>query len=126
MIRDIIIAILVIVLFLLLVIYPNADAHAQAPHHHPTETIYGPTAEFYRTWKRPDVPSSSCCSDKDCYSTRIRRRSGKIQAVHRESGDWIDIPSEKIELDRDSPDGLSHMCASPEKFVFCFKEGGGT
>jgi hypothetical protein len=122
--RRILIAVGMIIVALLL-LYPLANASAQE-HHHPTETIYGPTAEFYRTWKRPDVPSSSCCNDRDCYATRIRHRGGKIQAVHRESGDWIDIPPEKIEINRDSPDGLSHMCASPAKFVFCFKEGGGT
>jgi hypothetical protein len=125
MIRNIIIAFVIIFLFVLLFIYPNAS-HAQTPHHHPTETIYGPRAEFYRTWHMPDAPGVSCCSDRDCYVTRTRYRGGKIQAIHRESADWIDIPPEKIELNRDSPDGLSHMCASPLKYVFCFKEGGGT
>lgn len=95
-------------------------------HHHPTETIYGAVAEFYKSWMRPDVPTSSCCNDRDCYVTRIRRVNGKIQAVHRESGDWVDIPPEKIEVNRDSPDGFSHLCASAAKYIFCFKEGGGT
>lgn len=94
-------------------------------HQHPTETITGATAEFYATWFRPDVPTSSCCSEKDCYSTPARTRSGKLQALHRESGDWIDIPPEKVELHRDSPDGLSHLCASSYKFVFCFVAGAG-
>lgn len=124
MIRNIIIALGVLLLALLL-LYPLANANAQQ-HHHPTETIHGATAEYYRTWDRPDAPGTSCCSDRDCYSTRSRYRNGGLQAIHRESGDWIDIPPEKIELNRDSPDGLSHICASPMKFVFCFKEGGGT
>ncbi len=87
---------------------------------------YGATALFYKSWMRPDAPESSCCNDQDCYVTRVRRVRGKLQAIHRESGDWIDIPPEKIEQNRDSPDGMSHMCASVTKFVFCFKEGGGT
>lgn len=95
-------------------------------HHHPTETITGATAKFYESWMRPDVPTSSCCSEKDCYATPSRVRNGKVQALHRESGDWIDIPPEKIEQNRDSPDGLNHLCASTGKFVFCFVQGGGT
>ena len=122
MIRRIIIALFWLIIALLF-IYPHARAQE---HHHPTETIYGATAEFYRTWRRPDAPGISCCSDKDCYVTRTRYRGGKIQAIHRESGDWIDVPPEKVEQNRDSPDGLSHICASAMKFVFCFKEGGGT
>lgn len=122
--RHILIA-LGLFLLALLLLYPLAHASAQE-HHHPTETIHGATGEFYRTWMRPDVPTSSCCNERDCYVTRMRRVNGRIQAIHRESGDWIDIPPEKIELNRDSPDGMSHMCASAAKYVFCFKEGGGT
>jgi hypothetical protein len=122
--RRILIALGLLALALLL-LYPLAHASAQE-HRHPTETIYGATAKFYETWMRPDVPTSSCCNKQDCYMTRIRRVLGKLQAVHRESGDWIDIPPEKVEQNRDSPDGMSHMCASTAKYVFCFKEGGGT
>jgi hypothetical protein len=50
---------------------------------------------------------------------------GKVQALHRESGEWIDVPPEKIEQNRDSPDGRNHLCASTEKFVFCFVAGAG-
>lgn len=94
-------------------------------HHHPTGPISGATGKFYETWKRPDMPEISCCNLLDCYATPSRHRGGRVQALHRESGDWIDIPPEKIELNRDSPDGLSHLCANAAKFVFCFKEGGG-
>ena len=100
-------------------------AHSQE-HRHPNETITGATGKFYETWRRPDMPSVSCCNLSDCYATPSRMRSGRVQAVHRESGDWIDIPPEKIELNRDSPDGLSHLCAASYKFVFCFVMGGGT
>jgi hypothetical protein len=100
-------------------------AHGEE-HRHPTGTITGTTAQFYESWMRPDTPELSCCNKADCYATPSRHRGGRIQALHRESGEWIDIPDEKVELNRDSPDGLSHLCANPEKFVFCFKEGGGT
>lgn len=95
-------------------------------HHHPTETITGATAKFYETWKRPDMPEVSCCNLQDCYATPSRHHDGKVQALHRESGEWLDIPADKIEVNRDSPDGLSHLCASKWKHVYCFKEGGGT
>jgi hypothetical protein len=95
-------------------------------HIHPTETITGATARFYETWNRPDQPAVSCCNLQDCYATPSRHRGNHVQAIHRESGEWINVPPEKIELNRDSPDGLSHLCARPDKHVYCFKEGGGT
>lgn len=95
-------------------------------HHHPTEDITGDTAKFYDSWKRPDSPTISCCSLQDCYATPARTRDGKLQALHRESGEWIDVPPEKVEMNRDSPDGRNHLCASSAKFVFCFVMGGGT
>jgi hypothetical protein len=95
-------------------------------HHHPTETIYGDQAKFYETWMRPDVPTSSCCSMQDCYATPARMVAGKVQALHRESGEWIEVPAEKVEQSRVSPDGRNHLCASSYKFVFCFVWGGGT
>lgn len=95
-------------------------------HHHGAEIIGGMTGKFYETWQRPDMPNVSCCSQKDCYATPARMVDGKVQALHRESGEWIDIPPEKIEQNRDSPDGRSHLCAASYKFVFCFVMGGGT
>lgn len=104
-------------------VFPKVQAQ---DHQHPTETITGATAKFYGTWMRPDQPMISCCNKADCYATPSRQRGGRVQALHRESGEWINVPPEKIELNRDSPDGLSHLCARPDKHVYCFKEGGGT
>lgn len=101
----------------------RADAHQ---HHHPTEVIEGAQAKFYETWMRPDMPAVSCCNQMDCYATPARTHGGKLQALHRESGDWIDVPAEKVEHNRDSPDGRNHLCASKWKHVFCFLMGGGT
>jgi hypothetical protein len=92
--------------------------------------------QFYSTWMRPDQPGSSCCNKIDCYATEVRFVGGNIYAKRREDGEWLRIPPEKIEHNRDSPDGLSHMCApSPQTIansyggyppgaVFCFKLGG--
>lgn len=100
------------------------SAHSQV-HQHPTETITGATAEFYETWYRPDAPSSSCCSEKDCYATPARMEGGKVMALHRETGKWIEVRAEAIEQNRVSPDGRNHLCATAYEFVFCFVWGGG-
>jgi hypothetical protein len=116
------VCIAIVAAFWLGLLAAKADEH---PHHHPTETVTGATARFYESWKRPDMPTHSCCNLQDCYATPARSRGGKLQALHRESGDWIDVPPEKVETDRDSPDGRNHLCASPGKLVFCFVMGGG-
>ena len=71
-------------------------------------------------------------------SQRLLRHSGPLQkwhlvALRREDGKWLKVPQAKVELNRDSPDGQSHLCAPPpetehlyENGVICFKEGGGT
>ena len=101
-------------------------APALADHVHPTETITGATAAFYETWMRPDMPDVSCCNRMDCYATQARRRGGRIEARHRESGDWVEVPRERLEQNRDSPDGRNHLCASADRFVFCLVMGGGS
>jgi len=99
-------------------------AHAQE-HIHPTGPITGPAAKFYETWKQPDNPAASCCNKIDCYATEARLRGGQWYARQRETGEFIPVPPNKVELDRDSPDGLSHVCANPMGVVYCFKAGGG-
>ena len=95
------------------------------PHHHPTETITGAAARFYETWMRPDQPSVSCCNQMDCATvSAVRFVGGQIEAQRKSDGAWLRIPPEKIEHDRDSPDGQSHMC-SMGAAVFCFKLGAG-
>ena len=113
-----------IALAVLLLIAPAAAQEHE--HHHPTEVITGETALFYETWTMPDNPGLSCCSRRDCYATQARRQNGKVQALHRESHEWIDIPPEKVDERRDSPDGRSHLCASESKVVICFVLGSGT
>jgi hypothetical protein len=39
-------------------------------------------------------------------------------------GVWITVPNERIELNRDSPDGRSHMCSQGE-LIFCAIIGSG-
>ena len=99
-----------------------------AQHRHPVQDI--PLHEkFYATRMRPDNPKVSCCNMMDCYPTEIKFTAGKLYARRREDGHWLPIPPEKIERNRDNPDGRNHICAPsptasyPENTVFCFTLG---
>lgn len=79
---------------------------------------------------RPDHPDLSCCGQYDCYPTEARNKHGVWFAKRREDGEWLRVPPQKIEHNRDSPDGRSHLCApGPERVylvdVFCFIAGNG-
>jgi hypothetical protein len=102
-----------------------------AIHHHADMSLS--VDRFYSTWFMPDNPSKSCCNTNDCYPTEVEFRGGQWWAKRREDGEWLPIPAEKVERNRDNPDGQSHLCAPPPnslnyapKEVFCFSLGGGT
>lgn len=85
--------------------------------------------KFYRTWMMPDAPQSSCCDDRDCYPTEARKVGNRWEAKRREDGQWLVVPPEKIEQNRDNPDGRNHLCAPPPAYgdrVYCFIVGSGT
>ena len=104
--------------------------HAGLSHHPPQDQLLH--EKFYSTWHMPDHPSVSCCNDADCYPTEIRYIDGNIYAKRREDGKYISIPPEKVERNRDNPDGRNHLCAPPPNLlrssdtVFCFALGGAT
>jgi hypothetical protein len=86
---------------------------------------------FYSTWHMPDNPGLSCCNSADCYPTDIKYVDGQIYARRREDGRYILIPPQKVERNRDNPDGRNHLCApppalSPLDSVYCFALGGAT
>jgi hypothetical protein len=88
----------------------------------------GTVGKFYETWMMPDAPKTSCCHGEDCAPAASRFVGGKWQAQDP-SGVWVEIPAYKIEQNRDSPDGRSHLCGRKvwSGFaVFCFVRGGGT
>jgi hypothetical protein len=102
-----------------------APAIAQV-HHHDGETAE--VDKFYSEWMRPDNPNLSCCNKLDCYATEVKVKGGTWFARQRESGNWVTVPPGKIEQIKDSPDGRSHVCMSPNTeapIVFCLKLGGG-
>ncbi len=83
--------------------------------------------KFYRDWYMPDSPKQSCCNNMDCAPAASRVVDGNWQAEFE--GQWVDIPPQKIEQNRDSPDGRSHLCAKRNWSgfaVFCFIRGSGT
>lgn len=122
MIRALIIALTWLLLALLL-FYPMAYAQE---HRHPDQTIHGATALFYETWMRPDMPSSSCCNKSDCdVAIDVKRIGDQLWARKRSGGPLVSIPPEKIEVNRDSPDGENHICAIGTT-VLCFVFGLGS
>jgi hypothetical protein len=102
-----------------------------AQHYHPPEDqLLHET--FYSKWHMPDNPSVSCCNEADCYPTEIKYVGGDVHAKRREDGKYIPVPPQKVERNRDNPDGRNHLCASapdlfhPSDTVFCFALGGAT
>jgi hypothetical protein len=109
----------------------TAVVASRAQHNHPAEDV-AIHEKFYASWMRPDNPLISCCSSEDCYPVAARFRDGNWQAMRREDGKWLTIPANKIERNRDSPDGRNHLCAPTpsredwvESGVYCFSVGGG-
>ena len=108
----------------------DGQDHAGLHQHPPQDRLLH--EKFYSTWHMPDNPSASCCNDADCYPTEIKYVDGNIYARRREDGKYIAIPPEKVERNRDNPDGRNHLCAPPPSVfpssdtVFCFALGGAT
>jgi hypothetical protein len=107
----------------------DARQGPDAQRHHPSQdqTLH---ETFYSKWHMPDNPSASCCNEADCYPTEIKFVDGKIYAKRREDGKYIPVPPEKVERNRDNPDGRNHLCAPPPSAshssdtVYCFALGG--
>lgn len=109
---------------LLLVCLSLGNAAAEEGHTHE-----GAVGRFYSTWMMPDSPQTSCCHSQDC-SPAASRFVGNRWEAQRPNGIWVVVPPGKIEQNRDSPDGRSHLCGrqgySGEYQVFCFLPAGGT
>lgn len=106
-----------------------ATAAIAQSHQHPPQDAQL-HERFYSTWMMPDNPSVSCCHERDCYPTEARHDAQGWLAKRREDGKWLRVPAEKVETNRDNPDGRNHLCApTPETAalveVFCFTVGSG-
>ena len=112
-----------------------SSAIAQEHHHPPQDqTIH---ERFYSTWMMPDNRTMPCCHNQDCSPAESRVEDGNwVARKVGGDGDWIAVPPEKIEHDRQSPDGRSHLCSrsiwiddhgGDERLdVFCFIPGSGS
>lgn len=106
---------------------------AQAQEHkHPAQDV-ALHELFYKDWMRPDKPTMSCCNKEDCYPTEAHYKDGHWVAKRREDNAWLTVPPAKIERNRDSPDGRSHLCAPKPQYstgyqngVICFVVGTGS
>jgi hypothetical protein len=88
--------------------------------------------KFYKNWMMPDSRNISCCHDEDCKPAESRFENGRWLARHvGDEGTFTPVPPSKIEHDRDTPDGRSHLCGKRYGFtggeftVFCFIPGAG-
>lgn len=93
-------------------------------HHHPPQDV-AMHDRFYSSWDRPDMPGVSCCNKEDCYPTEAKFERGSWYAKQRENGEWMKVPPEKIERNRDAPDARAHVCASKWGYVYCFISAAG-
>jgi hypothetical protein len=114
-----------------LIVLFSIGAQAQEHNRHPVRDL-ALHEKFYSTWHMPDNPTKSCCNMADCYPTEIKIIDGKIYAQRREDSKWLFVPAQKVERNRDNPDGRNHICAPPPTAtsypadsVFCFALGGG-
>lgn len=106
-----------IVLLILAAVLP-AKAQEQRGHTH-----VGAIGQFYQSWMRPDNRAISCCHDKDCAPAQSKLVNGSWHARNSDDEDWVEVPASRIERDRDSPDGQSHLCKAGVKGginVYCF------
>lgn len=111
----------ILALFVLWLIPALAQSHVHGDQ--------GGLPDFYAKWLIPNPGgnrSSSCCSEKDCYSTAIELRHGAYYARRREDQRWIRVPDSVLEQNqpdpRESPDGSSHVCMQPpgiQDRVYC-------
>jgi hypothetical protein len=109
---------------------PN-DEPGHAERHHPPQD-QALHEKLYSTWHMPDNPAVSCSNNTDCYPTDTEYVDGRLYAKRREDGKFILVPPQKVERNRDNPDGRNHLCAPPPSLtlpsdtVYCFALGGAT
>jgi hypothetical protein len=103
--------------------------HSRAARSAEAHTHEGAAGRFYQTWMMPDAPRVSCCHNEDCAPAASRFVDGHWEARWKDEDEWVAIPAGKVEKERDTPDGRSHMCGR-RGFggfnVFCFVPGGGS
>lgn len=108
------------------------NVRAQEHHGHPPQDqdIH---IRFYQSWMMPHNRKVSCCHEEDCSPAESKFENGHWLArkTSEPTAEFTVIPPERIEQERDSPDGRSHLCgrrygfSNNELTVFCFAPGAG-
>jgi len=116
------------ILSLLILILAVGPAMAQEGHQPPRDQAIH--ERFYSTRMMPQNRNVSCCNNHDCSPAEARLENGDWIARKVGEDDWAYVPPAKIDYDRDSPDGRSHLCGRhfvrngiDELTVFCFIPG---
>ena len=88
---------------------------------------------FYSTWMMPSNRAVSCCHDEDCKPAEAYMKNGHWFARQEDdTGEFTEVDPARVEQERDSPDGRSHLCGrrygwSNNSFsVFCFLPASGS
>jgi hypothetical protein len=105
-----------------------AWAFADEPHKHRSQDL-DIHHKFYKTWMMPDNRAVSCCHDQDCAPAQSKLVNGTWYARHSDDEEWAEVPTRKIETERDSPDGRSHLCKQSYlagTYVYCFLPANGS
>ena len=125
--RWIILGAVVVVALMFAVVAVFADE----PHKHRPQDL-DLHHKFYNTWKMPDNRAISCCHDQDCQPAEAHQLpNGQWEARQEgDTGNFTPIPPQKVEYDRDSPDGRNHLCGrrlgiGNDFYVYCFIAGAG-
>lgn len=124
--RALVVICIVVVVSLVVALLVASRAFAQEHRGH---THAGEVGKFYQSWMRPDNRSISCCHDKDCAPAQSKLVSGSWYARNSDAEEWVQVPSSRIEHDRDSPDGQSHLCktgVTGSVYVYCFLPANGS
>lgn len=110
------------------------NVKAQEHHGHPPQDM-AIHEKFYSTWMMPQNRAVSCCHDEDCSPAESKKsENGQWLArkVSEPDAEFTPVPPERVEQERDSPDGRSHLCGRRYGFsgnnnltVFCFAPGTG-
>jgi len=95
--------------------------------------------DWYQGLMQPDVPSASCCGESDAYwCDDYYARDGKAfckitddrpdeprNRPHVPVGTEIEIPTNKLKLDRSNPTGHGIVFLTRSLFVYCYVQPGG-
>jgi len=74
----------------------------------------------------PDNRTVPCCNNQDCSPAESRVEDGNWVARKVGSdGSWTVVPPAKVEHDRESPDGRSHLCSRRIDWPWTLKLGFG-